>query len=237
MPSAVIADDEPLLAEDLRRRLAALWPELDVAAVLGDGVAALAAINRLRPDFAFLDIRMPGLSGVQVAQGVAGTRVVFVTAYDAFALQAFDAAAADYLLKPLDEARLLKCIARLQQTHGAPPPAPPALATPRLHWITAGLGDSKRLIAAGEVVYFKARDKYTEVVTVEESHLIRMSLRELAARLDPDGFAQIHRGLIVNLAQVLSIEQDLLGRCSLRLKSRPETLPLSRGYAQRFKAM
>ncbi|QEL54745.1 LytR/AlgR family response regulator transcription factor [Chromobacterium paludis] len=240
MPTALIADDEPLLAAALQSALARLWPQLSIVAVAHDGAAALAEINRWRPDFAFLDIRMPGLDGMAVARSVAGSRVVFVTAYDEYALQAFDAAALDYLLKPIDDARLLRCISRLQQATPAVPTvvAPPADAqSEHLRWITAGLGNSKRLIAVDEVLYFKACDKYTELVLAGETQLIRTALKELAARLDPGQFVQIHRGLIVRLAAVQSIEQDLLGRSYVLLKGRGDKLPLSRSYAAQFKAM
>lgn len=240
MPTALIADDEPLLAAALQSALARLWPQLSIVAVAHDGAAALAEINRQRPDFAFLDIRMPGLDGMAVARSVTGSRVVFVTAYDDYALQAFDAAALDYLLKPIDDARLLRCISRLQQATSAVPTAvaSPADAQPEhLRWITAGLGNSKRLIAVDEVLYFKACDKYTELVLAGETQLIRTALKELAARLDPSQFVQIHRGLIVRLAAVQSIEQDLLGRSFVLLKDGRDKLPLSRSYAAQFKAM
>ncbi|WP_047248367.1 LytR/AlgR family response regulator transcription factor [Chromobacterium subtsugae] len=240
MPTALIADDEPLLAAALQSALNRLWPQLDIVAVAQDGAAALAAISRLRPDFAFLDIRMPGVDGMAVARSVSGCKVVFVTAYEQFALQAFEAEAAGYLLKPLDDARLLRCIARLQAGHQAPAPALPAAraeAEGWLNWITAGLGNSKRLVSVDEVLYFKASDKYTELALAGESLLIRTPLKELAARLDPQRFAQIHRGLIVRLAAVRGIEQDLLGRSTVLLKHGGGSLPLSRSFAARFKAM
>ncbi|UTH72887.1 LytTR family DNA-binding domain-containing protein [Chromobacterium sp. IIBBL 290-4] len=240
MPTALIADDEPLLAAALQSALARLWPQLAIAAVAHDGVSALAEINRLRPDFAFLDIRMPGLDGMAVARSVAGCRVVFVTAYDEYALQAFDAAALDYLLKPIDDVRLLRCISRLQQMAPSPiaAPAPAAEApTEYLNWITAGLGNNKRLISVDEVRYFKANDKYTELALDGETQLIRTPLKELASRLDPRLFAQIHRGLIVRLSAVRGIEQDMLGRSFVLLKDGGDKLPLSRSFAAQFKSM
>ncbi|POA98963.1 DNA-binding response regulator [Chromobacterium sinusclupearum] len=240
MLTALIADDEPLLAAALQSALSRLWPQLAILAVVHDGASALAEINRQRPDFAFLDIRMPGLDGMAVARSVSGCRVVFVTAYDEYALQAFDAAALDYLLKPIDDARLLRCISRLQQAAPLVQPiaAAPAEAQPAyLSWITAGLGNSKRLIAVDEVQYFKACDKYTELALAGETQLIRTPLKELAARLDPRQFAQIHRGLIVRLAAVQGIEQDLLGRSFVLLKHGGDKLPLSRSFAAQFKAM
>ncbi|TDR80628.1 LytR/AlgR family response regulator transcription factor [Paludibacterium purpuratum] len=239
MPSALIADDEKLLANALQQRLAHFWPQLEIVALAADGVTALEQINRLQPDFAFLDIRMPGLSGMQVAQHIEHCRVVFVTAYDEFALAAFEAAACDYLLKPVDDARLLKCIARLQQERPVAAPALPsdAPAAPVLNWITAGLGENKSLIAVDEVIYFKSCDKYVEIVTEAGTHLIRTPLRELAARLDPHRFVQIHRAVIVNLAHVWRIQTDLLGRQHIVLKDSDVQLPLSRGFAGKFKSM
>lgn len=239
MPTALIADDEPLLAADLATRLARLWPELDIVATCHDGIAAVAMANRLQPDIAFLDINMPGLGGLAVARAIP-CRTVFVTAYDQYALEAFDADARDYLLKPVNDERLAACIARLQREPAARTDAP---AAPRpdkpvpLNWITAGLADTRRLIAVAEVCYFKSSDKYTEVVTQHERHLIRTSLKELEERLDMTQFARIHRSLIVRLSAIDRIEQDFLGRESVRLKERDEALPLSRRFAGRFRQM
>src|SRR5579859_6741041 len=182
--TAIIADDEPNLAQDLARRLQQLWSGLEIVAIVVNGIQAVAELNRLRPQYAFLDIRMPGLSGLETARAATGTRVVFVTAYDEYAVAAFDAAAVDYLLKPVSDARLAQCVARLQRE--ASPTIDMTLvarmARPQqeyLSWITAGLANTTRLVAAKSVLYFQSTEKYTEVVTAHERHLIRTPLKEL----------------------------------------------------------
>lgn len=243
---ALIAEDEPLLAQDLARRLARFWPELDIAAVVHDGFSARDALARVNPDIAFLDIRMPGLSGLDVAQqAAAACRVVFVTAYDEHAVAAFDAAAADYLLKPVADARLEKCIARLRR------PAPesggdllerlrsllPAVAAPALRWLRVQAGQNLRLLAVEEVCYFQAGDKYTRAVTREGETLLRTPIKELLPQLDPELFWQVHRSSIVNVSQIAAVQRDLLGRLRLTLRQRPETLSVSRAYSHLFKQM
>lgn len=242
-PTALIADDEPKLAQDLATRLKQLWHELDIVAVVPNGIEAVAEINRLRPHYAFLDIRMPGLSGLEAARAAQGTRVVFVTAHDEYAIAAFEAAAVDYLLKPVSDARLAQCIARLQSQ------APPAVdwrtlvsslaARDRgyLSWLTVGLGNTTRLVAVRSVLYFQATAKYTEVVTAHERHLLRMPLKELLAALDPQDFIQIHRASIVNLGAIERIERDVLGRYRVHLKDHAEVLAVSRSFAGRFRQM
>ncbi|HXR91641.1 MAG TPA: LytTR family DNA-binding domain-containing protein [Steroidobacteraceae bacterium] len=242
-PTALIADDEPKLAQDLAERLKQLWSELDIVALVPNGIQAVAELNRLRPQYAFLDIRMPGLSGLEAAKAATGTRVVFVTAYDEYAVAAFDAAAADYLLKPVSDARLAQCIARLQR-ESAPPldlrKLMSSLATPAreyLAWLTVGLANTTRLVAVKSVLYFQSTGKYTEVVTAHEKHLIRTSLKDLLQTLDPQAFVQIHRGTIVNVAAIERIERDVLGRCLVHLKDHADVLPVSRTFAGVFKQM
>lgn len=256
-PTAVIADDEPRLAEFLRSRLADLWPELVVAGVAHSGPEAQALIEREGPDVAFLDIRMPGQSGLDVAR-LAGARVhvVFVTAYDEYAVAAFERQALDYLLKPVADERLAQTVERLKARLAAAAPAPelatalatlakftPALggrsvgAPERLAWIRAAVGDSVRLIAVDDVCYFQANDKYTSVFTAAGESLIRTPLKELADQLDPERFWQVHRGTIVNVAHVTATTRDLAGRIFLALKSRAEKIAVSRAYAHRFKQM
>jgi DNA-binding LytR/AlgR family response regulator len=242
-PTALIADDEPNLAQDLARRLKQLWSQLEIVSVVPNGIEAVAELNRLRPQFAFLDIRMPGLSGLDAARAASGTRVVFVTAFDEYAVAAFDAAAADYLLKPVSDARLAQCVARLQRD------AAPAvdleklmasIASPvreHLSWLTVGLANTTRLVAAKSVLYFQSTEKYTEVVTANERHLIRTPLKELLHSLNPHDFAQIHRGTIVNLGAIERVERDVLGRCLVHLKDHAGVLPVSRTFAARFKQM
>jgi DNA-binding LytR/AlgR family response regulator len=254
MPTALIADDEPNLATDLGERLGQLWPQLKIVALVPNGLTAVSELGRLRPDLAFLDIRMPGLSGLQVAQSAGMTRVVFITAFEEYALSAFDVAAVDYLLKPVSDARLAQCVVRLQSTarpdvdwqglaaflSRPTPGAPPIGAMPPargLAWLTVGLAGTTRLIAVEEVLYFQSCEKYTEAVTARERHVIRTPLRELDEQLDPAQFARIHRATIVNLAAVDRIEGDLLGRRRVHLKGSLDVLTLSRSFADRFRQM
>jgi DNA-binding LytR/AlgR family response regulator len=242
MATAIIADDEPRLAEDLAMRLCALWPQLEILAVAPNGIAAISVIAQHRPEFAFLDIRMPGLDGIQVAKAATHTRIVFVTAHDEYALSAFEAAAVDYLLKPVSDARLAQCVTRLQRDN-RPPINPAALATllqpaaVHLQWLTASVGETTRLIAVNEVLYLHSTEKYTEVVTTHKRHVIRLTLKELVPQLDPDSFAQIHRSFVVNLHAVERIERDLFGRLQAHLKDSSDVLPVSRGFSGRFKQM
>ncbi len=244
MPTALIADDEPLLSAALTERIRTLWPELDIVAVAKNGIEAMALLSQLQPDFAFLDIRMPGLTGLQVAANVRETRVIFVTAFDEYALAAFQACAIDYLLKPVSDERLAQCIARLQRD--AAPKADwsrlnrelaPPIQTRYLQWLTASLGDTTRLIAIDEVRYFQATEKYTEVVTQQGRFLIRTSLKDLLPQLNPQRFLQTHRSYIVCLPVIDRIEKDLLGRQSIYLKDSTTMLPLSRSHAAQFKQM
>ncbi|WP_206957736.1 LytR/AlgR family response regulator transcription factor [Trinickia acidisoli] len=242
MPSALIADDEPNLSAELASRLTRFWPELQIVAMPRDGVDTLAQINEKRPDFAFLDIRMPGIDGLKVAQLAAGVRVVFVTAYDAHAVEAFETSAIDYLLKPVTDERLLRCIARLQR-HGVPTADAAALAaslaadTSPIRWLTVGVKDTTKLVSIDDVLFFQATDKYTEAVTVDQRHLIRTPLKELLPRLDRDRFTQVHRGVIVAYASIDRIERDLLGRMRIHLIGHDAVLPVSRAYASLFKQM
>lgn len=255
---ALIADDEPLLLAHLKARLAAAWPELRIVAEAANGPAALRLAVEMRPDVAFLDIRMPGLSGLEVAARLAETlpacRVVFVTAYEEHAVEAFEKAAADYLLKPVNEARLAKAVERLRATvpgsgaeaGGTPAPAlleelrrliGGAPAKERLRWVRASVGQSVRMIPVDEVCYFQAADKYTAVFTRDGEHLIRTPLKDLLAELDPERFWQVHRGTVVNTAQIVSARHDALGRVALSLRDRPEPVAVSRTYAHLFRQM
>ncbi len=243
-PTAVIADDEPRLAEDLASRLRQLWPQLNIVAIVANGVDAAGAIAERRPSFAFLDIRMPGIDGMQVAKLAQSTRVVFVTAYDEYAVTAFEAAAVDYLLKPVNDGRLAQCVARLTEytTRSPDLSALSALlarqsAAAALEWLTVRLADTTRLVAVNEVLYFRSGDKYTEAVTSGERHLIRTPLKELLAQLNPQHFAQIHRGIVVNLRAVERIERDVFGRSQVHLRDVEEVLPLSRSFVDRFRQM
>ena len=244
---AIIADDEQHLAQDLRRRLGQLWPELQIAAVLHDGIAAAQALQELKPDIAFLDIRMPGQSGLDAARAAAADcRVVFVTAFDDHAVQAFEQAAVDYLLKPVSDERLARCVERLKQRSGAAPDALLArlqqlLATQNkpepLRWLRIQVGQSVRMVAVEEVCYFQSADKYTSVLTRDAELLLRTPLKELVDQLDPDQFWQVHRGTIVNAKQIVSAHHDLLGKVTLTLRDRPEKVAVSRSYAHLFRQM
>jgi DNA-binding LytR/AlgR family response regulator len=242
--TAIIADDEPRLAENLAARLKVLWPQLEVLAIVANGIAAVSVIAEKQPTFAFLDIRMPGLDGIQVARIAQSTRVIFVTAYDEYAVTAFEAAAADYLLKPVSDERLAQCVARLAlstSAAGSGAAATESAASPAriatLEWLTVRLADTTRLVAVGEVLYFRSGDKYTDVVTASERHLIRTPLKELLDQLNPQLFAQIHRGVIVNLRAVERIERDMLGRSRLYLRDHADVLTISRSFVDRFKQM
>jgi DNA-binding LytR/AlgR family response regulator len=242
MSTVLIADDEPQLANDLARRLQRCWSDVQVVAIAQNGLQALAEIRRLNPRYAFLDIRMPGLSGLEVAAAAGNTRVVFVTAFEEYAIAAFEAAAVDYLLKPVSDARLAQCVLKLQQASAQPDLAAllKELEKPRpayLSWLHTGSGSTTRVISVDEVLYFKAGDKYTEVVTASGSHMIRTALKELAQRLNPEQFVQIHRSTIVNLRMVEKLERDVLGRSTLHLRNHPEVLPVSRTYLSRFRQM
>lgn len=245
MPTALLVDDEPNLRRHLAEQLSRVWPQLEIAATAGNGREALALAAELDPDVVFLDIRMPGQSGLEVAAALpTDMRVVFVTAYDDYAVQAFETAAVDYLLKPVSEARLAATVERLR----ADPPASDTVsrlleqlrehAAPRhLQWIRAGYGDAVTLLPVSSVVYFQAAHKYTSVRTASAEHVIRTPIAELERQLDPERFWRIHRGTIVATEHIAEARRDLRGRFHLSLRSRPETLRVSQRYAHRFRQM
>jgi len=248
---ALIADDEANLAQHLAARLGALWPELEVLPIAANGLEALRAMDDDNPEIAFLDIRMPGLTGLEVARRAdSRTHVVFVTAFDQYAVEAFESEAADYILKPVTDERLAACIARLKRKLAAAerPPALDAVlaqlaralpggAGGKLRWIRALVGDEVRQIPVDEVLYFRAADKYTCVITRAGESLIRTPLAELAQQLDAEVFWQIHRGTVVNMNEVAATRRDLGGRVFVKLRDGKTELPVSRAYAQRFKQM
>ncbi|HLW12178.1 MAG TPA: LytTR family DNA-binding domain-containing protein [Casimicrobiaceae bacterium] len=247
MPTALIAEDEPMLRAQLRTRLRDAWPELDDIVEAENGDQALALIDKCRPDVVFLDIRMPRQSGLDVARAIAGRcHVVFVTAYDEYAIAAFDEGAIDYVLKPVTADRIGKVVARIKARLAAPPLDLAALleklaereesAAP-LKWIRASLGNVMQMIAVADVVYFQAEDKYTKVVTRESAALIRKPIKDLYDELDQEAFWQIHRATIVNLQAIARVERDFRDQPVITLKSRPEKLTVSRTFAHRFKAM
>jgi DNA-binding LytR/AlgR family response regulator len=246
VPTALIAEDEPMLRAQLRARLNEAWPELDVVAEAANGDEALALVAAHRPDIAFLDIRMPVRSGLDVARELDGAcHVVFVTAYDEYAVAAFDEGAVDYVLKPPAPERIAKLVARLKARLATSPldlTAILAKLAPRggagpIRWIRASQGTSMRLIAVDDVLYFRAGDKYTSVVTGSGDALIRKPIKELYEELDPDAFWQIHRGTIVNLRAIARVDRDWRGEPVIVLHGRDEKLAVSRTFAHRFKAM
>lgn len=246
---AIIADDEPHLARHLQQQLAGLWPELAIVAVAGNGIEAAALIAQHEPDLAFLDIRMPGLNGLEVAQGIEGrTRAIFVTAYDEYAVQAFEQAALDYLLKPLRSERLQRTVERVRAALAAPAQDDAALAQTlrrligqpageRLRYVRAGKGGMVHNIAVDDVLFFQADDKYTVVRTANDEYLIRTPIAELAARLDPGEFWQVHRATVINLAHLAGTRRDEASRLFLRMRGFATELPVSRAYVPLFAAM
>jgi DNA-binding LytR/AlgR family response regulator len=250
MTRALIADDEPHLAHYLRDQLQALWPALEVIGIARNGVEAAAAIADHAPDLAFLDIQMPGLNGLEVAQGIEGpTRVVFVTAFDAYALAAFEQAALDYVLKPLATERLARTVARLQAQMQLQAPAPDAAMAdalrrlmaqpprPHLRYLRAGQGERTHHLDVAEVRFFQSDDKYTVVATARGEFLIRTPIAELLAQLDPAQFWQVHRATIVNLAWLDGTRRDDNSRLFLRIRGHAGELPVSRAFVHLFKAM
>jgi DNA-binding LytR/AlgR family response regulator len=257
MSTAVIAEDEALLRDELVSQLARAWPDLEIVAACEDGAAALEAIGESKPDVAFLDIRMPGLTGLEVAHAAAeaspATQVVFVTAYNQYAIEAFDRGAVDYLLKPIDAARLAATVKRVKARLAAGNPDAAALAAvidqlrlrmpaeaaraEPLQWVTASVGKETRLVMVDDVAYFRADDKYTVVVTGEGEALIRKPIRDLLDVLDGTIFKQVHRSTIVNMKQVAGVTRDDSGRGTIRLRNRPETLPVSLTFMPLFRNM
>jgi len=252
--TCIVAEDEALLRDALVAELKRAWPALRIVAECEDGASAVEALAEHQPDIAFLDIRMPGLTGLEVANAAADasprTRIVFVTAYDQYAIDAFERGAIDYLLKPVKPERLDATVARLQAQDTLPDAATlaalldrlgampdPAGSPEPLTWLTASAGRETRLVLVDEVIYFHADQKYTTVVTADGEALLRTPLRELLPRLDPATFKQIHRSTIVNLKAVAGILRDDSGRGTLRLKNRPETLTVSQPFMALFRHM
>ncbi|MET0519626.1 MAG: LytTR family DNA-binding domain-containing protein [Burkholderiaceae bacterium] len=269
-PTALIAEDEPLLAENLRQELARLWPELRIVAMASHGQAAVEQALALRPAVLFLDIRMPGLSGLEAAaalaedwpEGQVFPLLVFVTAYDQYALQAFEHAALDYVLKPVQPERLAQTVARLKaqlaergtpaalQTavdqlrllFGSGAPAAQALSasaasTAPLRVLQVGVGNTILMVPVDEVIYFEAADKYVRVLTPAKEHLLRISLRELLPQLDASRYWQVHRGLIVRVDAIERAVRDEGGRITLHLHGSADRLAVSRMYAHLFRSL
>jgi DNA-binding LytR/AlgR family response regulator len=246
-PSAILAEDETVLREELRQYLRELWPALRIVGEAGTGVEALDLIERHAPDILFLDIEMPLLSGLDVAQQAQGRcHIAFVTAYDMHAVAAFETGAVDYILKPLERPRLRLAVERLQQRLNSAPPNLDVLlrelaqtAAPRRHlrWINASVGQNTLVITVDEVMYFQADTKYTKVVTATHEALIRKSLQELQSELDPSIFWPIHRSTVVNANAIAGVSRDLRGRLSVTLKHRQERLSVSESHQHLFRQM
>lgn len=249
--TALIAEDEAPQRAALLDMLAEAWPELEVVAACEDGLAALEALAVHRPGVAFLDIRMPGVSGLDVARAVvaAGGQVVFTTAYDDYAIRAFEAGAVDYLLKPVAPARLATAVervrerlanardedlqARIEQLEARLRPE----GERRIRWISASVGDNVRMLGVDEVLFFQAQDKYVRVVTADDEAVIRTPLKELLAGLDPDEFWQVHRGVVVRVSAIDRLRKDELGKARLSLRGRDGSLPVSAAFLHRFRGM
>ena len=250
---AIIADDEEQLRIYLKSKLAELWPELVICGEAKNGPEALKLIETLRPEIAFLDIKMPGLSGIEVAQKISsGCRIVFITAFDQYAIEAFENEAVDYILKPATEQRLQKTIKRLKkQLSGSSISSldftqsmdrlfaalKDRPAAGYLKWIKVRQGEEVRLIAVDDICYFKSEDKYTVVKTREGESLIKKTIQQLTEELDPDQFWRIHRGTIINVSRIAGVSRSFAGRLIITLKDLPETLTVSRSYAHMFRQM
>jgi DNA-binding LytR/AlgR family response regulator len=242
----MIAEDEPLLRAEIRNALQSLWPQLRIAAEVGDGVEAIQTMDRLVPDILFLDIQMPGASGIDVARHASGkAHVVFITAFDTYALQAFEHGALDYILKPITTERMRLTVERLQQRLLEPPADLRGLTNllknalagePRhLKWLTVPKGHDLHVLAVADISYLRAGSKYTTIATRASSFLSTASLKEMKEKLDPDMFWQIHRSVIVNVGAIETIYRSFRGALELKLKDRDELLPVSAAYSHLFK--
>jgi len=262
-PTALIADDEPLLRDSLARALALAWPELLIVAQARNGREALAQFEQFEPDIVFLDVHMPGLNGVEAArqisrQSARRAQLVFVTAYEQYAVQAFEQGALDYLVKPLEAARLAQTVQRLKDRLAAPHAAAPSTAAleaviaqllermaggaampthPHLQWIRASVGQSLKLIPVEEIDYLRSDEKYTLVVWREGEALIRTPIKELLDQLDPQSFVQVHRSVVVNLHAISHVTRGLNETADVHLRGRKEVLPVSRSYLHLFRQM
>lgn len=251
--TAIIADDEAELRSDIQRKLTKVWPQLDILGMAANGPEAIRLIETEAPDIAFLDIRMPGLSGLEVAAQTMGkANVVFITAFDQYAIDAFDNEAIDYILKPVKLQRLEKTVARLKKRFAEKSETTTDITavlrrlqktieekktSPHLQWIRAQHGDHIRLIPVEEISLFKSADKYTMVISKSGESLIRKTIKELEAQLDPDKFWRIHRGTIINAGFVTKVSRSLTGRYAVKVKDYDEPLMVSRAYTHLFRQM
>ncbi|MBC3832379.1 response regulator transcription factor [Undibacterium amnicola] len=251
MTTAIIADDEDLPRKDLRRMLDELWPELQIIAECEHGADALEAIHQHNPDIAFLDIRMPGMTGLDVANATKGRcHAVFTTAYDNHALEAFSAGAIDYLLKPISRERLVDAIARLKarlEVKAAPSDLSSLMQeldkrlrpqnVERIRWISASVGDTIKMFPIDKILFFTSDEKYTRVVCTDDEAHVRKPLKEIIDGLDPEIFWQIHRSVVVRADAIAKAHRDELGKVTVELRGTKEVLKVSQAYAWRFKPM
>jgi len=256
MPRAIIADDERLMREQLRTRLVDVWPELEIVAEAKNGEEAVVAVREHAPDLAFLDIRMPGMTGIEAARAIGDAcHIVFITAYNEYAVDAFEHGAVDYVLKPAERERLEVTVARLKKRLGQRPSdlgellaklsarldaaeAPGAAkASGRLQWIQASVGQQLKLIPVADILFFTSDEKYTRVQTETFEALIRKPIKELVEELDPEKFWQIHRSTIVNADAIAGVTRDFRGRQLVQVRGRPDKLEVSRNYTHLFKQM
>ncbi len=247
-PTAIIAEDEAVLRGELRARLAELWPELTILAEAADGVEAMRALATKTPDVLFLDIQMPGMTGLEVAHLASGKcHVVFVTAFDRYAVTAFERGAIDYVMKPFTVVRLAETVGRLKERMRQKPANLEDLlgvladktrdGKEYLRWVTASQGNTTSIITIDQICYFRADNKYTMVITADKEALIRRPIKDLVEAVDPAVFWQIHRSTLVNIHAVASVTRDFRGHLTVNLKSRKEGLPVSESYAHLFKQM
>jgi DNA-binding LytR/AlgR family response regulator len=256
MPRAIIADDERLMREQLRARLTEVWPELEIIGEAKNGEEAVAAVEQLAPDLAFLDIRMPGMTGIEAAKAIGDAcHIVFITAYNEYAVDAFEQGVVDYVLKPAERERLEVTVARLKKRLGQRPSdlrellgklaarleagesSGAAASGGPLQWIQASVGQQLKLIPVADVLFFTSDEKYTRVQTETYEALIRKPIKELVEELDPKKFWQIHRSTIVNADAIAAVTRDFRGRQLVQVKGRPDKLEVSRNYTHLFKQM
>ena len=248
LPTAVIAEDEEVLRGELRARLGELWPELIIVAEAADGLEASRAFDAHTPDILFLDIQMPGMTGLEVARLASSKcHVVFVTAFDRYAVDAFDRGAVDYVMKPFSTVRLAETVGRLKDRMRQRPASLEGILNllgakardgkEHLRWVTASQGNTTSIITVDQICYFRADNKYTMVITADKEALIRRPIKELAEAVDPDVFWQIHRSTLVNISAIAGVTRDFRGHLSVKLKQRNETLQVSETYTHLFRQM
>ncbi|HEX7642885.1 MAG TPA: LytTR family DNA-binding domain-containing protein [Burkholderiaceae bacterium] len=249
MPTAIIADDERLMRDQLKLRLNQVWPELEILDEAKNGDEAVALVEQHHPDFVFLDIRMPGKTGLEAAQAIGPrTHIVFITAYDQYAVEAFERGAVDYVLKPAEPERLQVTVERLKARLSSPPADMSSMLTQLakqmglakqsyLQWIQASIGQELRLIPVEEILFFQSDEKYTRVQTARFEALIRKPVRDLAEELNPELFWQIHRSTLVNVNAIEGVTRDMRGRHLVLIKGQPDKLEVSRSFVHLFKQM